>query len=253
MPPRDVRFAELDEAIERARRRKDWAAVVPSAQDALDHARRIYGEQHPFTGARWHILGQARFDDGDLASAEEALQKALSIRQSSLGDRHPACAATLRELSRLRARQGDVKGARPFLKKALQIREAALGRDHAFSRRFAATSSSSTSSKTIKSSGSRSFASTTRGWRTWPGRTLPRRSRRSKSCSLDCRRVGDFHPDVVSCLLSLAGGVPLLRCVRTRLAAADRGEAGPARNRLGGFGALCADPFAPCASSSKNG
>ena len=96
----------------------DYPLSTAKYRQALDLWRRLYGEEHPYTGWGYLLLGEADAAAGQLTAALEEIKHAIAIFDRSLGRQNPRYLSA--ELAY--ARVLDVAG---FQSEAAQIRSAA--------------------------------------------------------------------------------------------------------------------------------
>lgn len=89
------------------------------AEQAVDRARRQYGEQSPRHADLLHELALVLFDRGDPAGAAAAEQQVLVARQAVSGDAHPSVADALGNLGAAAARAGWVDDAARWQREAV--------------------------------------------------------------------------------------------------------------------------------------
>jgi hypothetical protein len=73
----------------KARLDGDLAMSVVRYRQALDLSKRFHGDEHPFTGWDYLLLGAAHAESGELAVALGEAKQGIAILQRGLGDRNP--------------------------------------------------------------------------------------------------------------------------------------------------------------------
>ena len=104
--------------------------AIPVAQKWVALCEKIYGPEHPHTGASLHNLAQLYQETGDYTKAMSLCKRALKISEKAVGLMHPSTATALNTLATLYRDTGDYTNAEPLFKRALQIREKVRGPQH---------------------------------------------------------------------------------------------------------------------------
>jgi tetratricopeptide (TPR) repeat protein len=100
------------------------------ATQAVAHAEKTYGPNHPNTATRLHNLAELYYGAGRYTEAESLDARALAIYEAQLGKDHPTVATSLNNLAELYRATGRYEQAEPLHERALAIREVQLGKDH---------------------------------------------------------------------------------------------------------------------------
>jgi hypothetical protein len=58
-------------------------------RQALDLSRRVHGEEHPFTGWNYLLLGQSHAEAGQLTTALEEMRQGIAALDRMLGHQNP--------------------------------------------------------------------------------------------------------------------------------------------------------------------
>lgn len=206
MQQRDRDLADFDRRITQASAQGNNALVLDLERQALSQAQQQHGELHVTTALRWQRLARALRGNGETRQAEQALQSALAIRRSCLGEMHSACAALIEELAGLCEEDDDAAQAHSLLLQALAIREQALGPAHSFTREVRSRLQRLQERESV-----RRFREAMSARHNAALQLLRQEDFAAALAELgqvlaaNRQRLGDEHPDTISCLLSLAG------------------------------------------------
>lgn len=96
---------------------------------AYELARQRWGDEHPTTATLLHDLGQAYWQNGDLATARQWLEEAMRIRIRTLGEDHELVARSLAELAFYVGSMGDLKQAAEYAEFSILVAKRAAGED----------------------------------------------------------------------------------------------------------------------------
>ena len=107
-----------------------YVEAVNYAEQALDVARKLWGEKHPSVATSLNHLAELYQSQGRFSEAEPLYIEALQIRKRLLGDAHPDVATNLNHLAELYRSQGRFTEAEPLYIEALQMRKRLLGDAH---------------------------------------------------------------------------------------------------------------------------
>src|SRR5262249_8104953 len=99
-------------------------------EQALDGARKAYGEEHPVTATAYHNLGMVLHQQGERKAAWDHLSKALAIRERVLGAAHPSTAATQLERAIILLGQGRPRDSIQEAERGLAAYRETLGDEH---------------------------------------------------------------------------------------------------------------------------
>src|SRR5271165_2735075 len=114
----------LKQLIEQGR----YQEAIPTAERAVEVAKRVRGPEHPETADALSNLGLVFEKIGDDAKAEPLYREALRILQKT--PEHPRTARGLNTLASLYRGVHEYAKAKPLFQEALQIRRKVLGPEH---------------------------------------------------------------------------------------------------------------------------
>ncbi|NQU49718.1 MAG: CHAT domain-containing protein [Planctomycetes bacterium] len=97
------------------------------AEDGLELAIELGGEDQNFAAGAMNILSQILLDQGDLIEAEKMVRRALAIRESIYGEEHSDVALLYSNLAGMVRRNGNLEESRRLYEKALEIRRRVFG------------------------------------------------------------------------------------------------------------------------------
>ena len=95
-----------------------YGKAVTLARQGLETRRRTLGDRHPDVAASLASLGDAAFQNGDNATAEESYRESLALRRALFGPEHPAVAASLQGVARSLREKGDYAAAEDAYRQA---------------------------------------------------------------------------------------------------------------------------------------
>jgi CHAT domain-containing protein/tetratricopeptide (TPR) repeat protein len=104
--------------------------ALPLARQAVDYAKKAWGEEHFRYATTLNNLAMLYFELGEHARAELLYRQALEIMKQTLGETHPDYALYLNNLAGLYVSMGEYARAEPFCRQALEIRKQTLGETH---------------------------------------------------------------------------------------------------------------------------
>jgi tetratricopeptide (TPR) repeat protein len=124
------RWQSLNQRVVEAYRSGNYADGTGIAREALELARRRFGDRAPETLTSLNNLAGLYQAQGRYAEAEPLSQEALQARRETLGSRHPDTLTSLNTLASLYRAQGRYLEAELLYQEALQERREVLGPRH---------------------------------------------------------------------------------------------------------------------------
>jgi tetratricopeptide (TPR) repeat protein len=107
-----------------------YSQAVSLAEEALELARQVWGEEHPNIATSLNNLAVLYKLQGSLAEVEPLYQEALAMRKRLFPTHHPDVATSLNNLAFLYKSQGRLAQAEPLLEEALAMSKRLLPGDH---------------------------------------------------------------------------------------------------------------------------
>jgi non-specific serine/threonine protein kinase/serine/threonine-protein kinase len=128
-PHPDVYAAMADLAVVLDRDRQ-YALSEPLENEALEMARRLYGEKHPAVAIFLPTVAEMARRKHDFARAETLYQQALAMQRELIGDNTPEVAFTLNGLAFAQYEGGDQVAALATMRQSLDIYRRLFPGDH---------------------------------------------------------------------------------------------------------------------------
>ena len=119
-------LTELHARVSELHRRGSYNEATPVAEEYVDVARGLFGEQHATYAAALTALSIVYRAQGRYTEAEPIARKALAIHEKKLGREHLNVVGDLDNLAQLLQEQDRFSEAGPLYKRALAIAEATL-------------------------------------------------------------------------------------------------------------------------------
>jgi tetratricopeptide (TPR) repeat protein len=116
---------------ERLQREGKYAEALVLEEQGLALGRKVRGEAHPDTAARYGRVASLRSKLGKHGEAVRLAEKSLEIGLKTLGEDHPQTALAYNNLASHLQAAGEVAQAAPLYKKALDINRRVLGESDA--------------------------------------------------------------------------------------------------------------------------
>jgi len=99
----------------------DLIGACKLLEEVIDDARRLLGEESPFTLVAIRNLSEVLREQGDLRRARKLLEDALAARNYTLNQANEATVAAMGSLGKLLRDQGDLIGARKLQEDVVTI------------------------------------------------------------------------------------------------------------------------------------
>ncbi|MBI4615254.1 MAG: tetratricopeptide repeat protein, partial [Planctomycetes bacterium] len=123
-------WKELNSRVVAAYQAGNYVGATSLAQEALELARRSFGDEDPATLASMNILAELYRSQRRYAEAEPLVVKCLEATQRVLGEEHPDTLRSMNNLAGLYESQGRYGEAEPLYVKCLETRRRVLGEEH---------------------------------------------------------------------------------------------------------------------------
>ena len=107
----------------------NFANARSHAEQALELATRIHGDDHPKVASALSLLGQVLDGHGDYDEALKHYERALAMMERIVGPEHPTIAGMLRVIGLINSDRGHYKAAEQQLRRGLAVAEKAFGPD----------------------------------------------------------------------------------------------------------------------------
>ena len=122
--PTEEEYAEIERLVGRAEGARDaerFDEAIAAATELAALSAATFGPRHPITASCLNIIGQVKFDQGDMDGAESIFREGLAMRVEALGETHPDVAESLNNIAGVLSRRGQYAEALGFLQRAVDV------------------------------------------------------------------------------------------------------------------------------------
>lgn len=124
------KWEELNIKFQDLYNKGEYIKALPVAQEAVNVAKKDYGEKHKFYATSLNNLAAAYESIGQYEKAEPLYIQSMAIRKKVLGESHPDYSQSLSNLALMFMSMGRYENAEPLLLEAMKIDKIVFGEFH---------------------------------------------------------------------------------------------------------------------------